>query len=431
MSLSTNQIRKRFLDLIHSLDPATVGKRPSDFSRNRLCPLPDTIMLLLSMAGHTLNTEIGNYYAAVNKIPPSQSAFAQQRNKLLPDVFPEILSKANSLFPFTKTFKGLHLLAADGSDVNIPSLPGDTSTFMKVPGREGYYQVHLNAVYDLLEHRYCDGEVTPRNKINENGALCEMIDRCPLEKSLFIADRGYVCFNTMAHVIQNGHFFLIRARKVDSSSSLFKNIPLPDSDTFDMDVSFCLGRSRSRKSKDGLNYKHIQPGRPFDYLPLGDRKSSFNIDLRLVKIQLGGDTFEYLMTNLPKNKFPLSCLKELYHMRWGIETSFRQVKYNLALNCFHSRKRDYICQEIYARLIMYNLIALLIGSVTVKQKNTKYQYQISFSDSVPYCRRFLITRMTAVKLKNLLLKCRIPIRPDRSAPRHVRSQKVTALNNRY
>ena len=88
MSLSTSQIKKRFLNLIHSLDPATVGKHPSDFSRNRLCPLPDTIMLLLSMAGHTLNTEIGNYYAAIDKIPPSQSAFAQQRNKLLPHVFP-------------------------------------------------------------------------------------------------------------------------------------------------------------------------------------------------------------------------------------------------------------------------------------------------------------------------------------------------------
>ena len=37
---------------------------------------------------------------------------------------------------------------------------------------------------------------------------------------------------------------------------------------------------------------------------------------------LNQDTYEVLLTNLTENEFSVSDLKELYAMRWGIETSF-------------------------------------------------------------------------------------------------------------
>ena len=39
-------------------------------------------------------------------------------------------------------------------------------------------------------------------------------------------------------------------------------------------------------------------------------------------------------------------------MRWGIETSFRELKYAIGLTSFHARKPDFIKQEIYARLLL-------------------------------------------------------------------------------
>ena len=37
-------------------------------------------------------------------------------------------------------------------------------------------------------------------------------------------------------------------------------------------------------------------------------------------------------------------------MRWGIETSFHDLKYALALLHLHAKKVDFIYQEIFAKL---------------------------------------------------------------------------------
>ena len=44
----------------------------------------------------------------------------------------------------------------------------------------------------------------------------------------------------------------------------------------------------------------------------------------------------------------------LYTKPWGIETSFRELKYAVGLVNFHAKKQEYIIQETFARLIMYN-----------------------------------------------------------------------------
>lgn len=433
MSFSPSRIRSVFHEFIHSIKPEDVARSPGNFTRNRLCPLHDTFWFLLSMEGHSLNTEIGNYFFLQNKKTPTKSAISQQRDKLSDDALPELFKRSNNLFPFCKTYKGYHLLAADGSDLNVPALPDDTSSFIPYnSGNGGYYQMHLHAVFDLLEKRYVDATVTPRREINENRELCTMVNRNPLDGScLYIADRGYCSFNTFAHIIQAGQCFLIRTKDPSSYNSMFKKISLPDSDEFDIDHHFIVSRSSPRKADDPTFHKCLRAKARFDFIDEDDIESCFRIDFRLVKISLGEGKYEYLMTNLPKRKFPISEIRTLYKARWDIETSFRKLKYNLALNYFHSKKRNFIRQEIFARLTAFNLISMLINSIPVPEKETKYRYDISFADSVAHCRRFLLHKISVNALKNLLLSYLIPIRPGRGSPRKVRSQRLKTLNNRY
>lgn len=56
-------------------------------------------------------------------------------------------------------------------------------------------------------------------------------------------------------------------------------------------------------------------------------------------------------------------------MRWGIETSFRELKYAIGLTGFHARKPDFIKQEIYARLLLYNYCELITTHVIKRMKN--------------------------------------------------------------
>ena len=52
-------------------------------------------------------------------------------------------------------YHGYRLLACDGSDVNIARDPDDERTFIH-EGEKGYNAIHINALYDIMNHTYCD-----------------------------------------------------------------------------------------------------------------------------------------------------------------------------------------------------------------------------------------------------------------------------------
>ena len=71
-------------------------------------------------------------------------------------------------------------------------------------------------------------------------------------------------------------------------------------------------------------------------------------------IELSEGCYENLITNLPDLDFDIDDFKDLYHLRWNEETSFRDLKYPLCLKAFHSKNYEYIVQEVWARAILYN-----------------------------------------------------------------------------
>jgi dsDNA-specific endonuclease/ATPase MutS2 len=89
-----------------------------------------------------------------------------------------------------------------------------------------------------------------------------------------------------------------------------------------------------------------------------------------------------------------------------------------------------IFQEIYARLILYNITMLLIHSVKLPKKDLKYARKLSVSDAVVTCRYFLIHYLTNEYIKELLLKYLTDIRPGRVFPRKTRSKRFVPLTNR-
>lgn len=55
-------------------------------------------------------------------------------------------------------------------------------------------------------------------------------------------------------------------------------------------------------------------------------------------------------------------IRSIYHMRWGIETSFRALKYTVGLTNFHAKKQESITQEIFARMILYNFAEMMTST---------------------------------------------------------------------
>ena len=75
--------------------------------------------------------------------------------------------------------------------------------------------------------------------------MCDMIDRFAQlhleDKAIFIVDRGYVSLNVLAHAIENGVFFLIRAWDPSCKRTL-SNLDLPDEPEFDLTFERWLTR---------------------------------------------------------------------------------------------------------------------------------------------------------------------------------------------
>lgn len=434
--MKASYIRNSLLKTINSManDPSPFVNRPGiDFSRNRRCPFSSLILLILSLESHSLNRELRRFFKSLGTPPVSKSAFIQQRHKLNDAAFPFLFSALNASVPLKKTFRGYHLLACDGSDVDLPPLPSDDSTrvLSNTPGI-CYHQFHLNAVYDILEERYTDILLQPRSGYNEKEALLCFLSRNPVPGScLFIADRGYFSLNVLALLLRSGHGFLLRMKADDAGHSFLSRFSLPDKAGFDLPLEFSVTRSRKKAFLEHPDrYVCIRPDRAFDLIPLGDRTSVLQFSCRIVKLALPGGGSEFLITNLPRDRFPKAVLGELYRLRWGIETSFRFLKYNVSLTSFHSIRRDLIRQEIYAKVILYNFTMMIVRLVPPPKKDTKLSYKVSISDAIVTCRDFLIHRIKNAEIAALLYRYLTDVRPGRTFPRKVRGRRYVSFNNR-
>lgn len=432
MNVYPDLVKNRLLQLIDEMaqEPNLFVKNPSrDFSRNRKLNFSETIRLLLSMGGNSLRNELMEYFSYdVNAASPS--SFVQQRNKILPAAFEFLLNRFTASFPDRKTFNGYRLLAVDGSNLCIAHNPEDVDTYFQAsPDLKGYNLLHLNAMYDLCNHLYVDAVVQPGRKENERRALIDMVDRSDLDdKVIVIADRNYESYNVFAHMEQKGWKYIIRVKDLDSNGIL-SGLDLPIEDSFDFQLSMILTRKQTNAVKANPSlYKFLPNVSTFDYLDLKVNKF-YPISLRIVRFPISETTYETIITNLDKEEFPSCKIKELYHMRWGIETSFRELKYSIGLTNFHSKKVEYIIQEIFARITMYNFCELITMHVMIQQKDTKYGYQANFTAAINICKYFFrcLNDDSPPDVEALIQKNILPIRDGRSDPRKVKPRPAVSF----
>lgn len=162
-----------------------------DNTRSRKFPFKKMLSSILAFRGGTLNREIMDFFGLDPTVGTS-SAFIQQRAKILPEAFESLFRFFVNKIDENKSCNGFRLLAVDGSDLQIAANPDDPdSYFPGINGQKAYNLLHINAMYDLLQHTYVDAIVQKRRYWDESGALVEMVDRAELNKVLLLADRGY------------------------------------------------------------------------------------------------------------------------------------------------------------------------------------------------------------------------------------------------
>ena len=426
--MTVSQVESTLSSIISELSktPWLFLRNPAkDFTRKRKLCFRDVVFLLLSMEAKSTANELMDYFKCAADMP-TPSALRQQRDKILPEAFEFLFREFADMRDDTALYRGYRLLAADGSDLAIAPDPSDFDSYY--PGANGqkhYSLLHLNALYDLRQKIYVDALVQKSRKANEQRALCDMVDRSVIENAILLADRGYEGYNTLAHVQEKGWKFLFRIK--DSACGIAAGLTLPKSGAFDAAFSLKLSNKQSNEAKmlykDSNHYKLIPNAGSFDFLPSTSRKADpmlfYELSFRVVRFKISEDSYETVITNLD---FPPDELMRLYAMRWGIETSFRDLKYTIGLSAFHSKKVEHILQEIFARLTMYNFAERITACVVIRRGSKKHAYQTNFSAAVHICREFLRGNVHPPDVEALLARFIAPVRPGRKRTRKLTSK---------
>ena len=371
-----------------------------DFMRQDLGKLSfyDTMRMIIGMGKGSTNDEIMDYFDLDPDCIPSQSAFCQRRSQISLSAFEYLFSEFSSSFPrTTNKFKDHCILACDGchvvyttnseiiEDYNIPRLID----------YKGYNHMHLNGFVDVISKAFLDIVIQPGQHPDEREAFHTMLDHFQPddpEKYIITADRGYESYDLLFHCELKHLNYVFRMKAPSSSKSLLSSYisELPDDqEEFDVTIKRFFTDKYTSIMKDQSDVYHYM--NPYKNIPhfqqLLNDKHLYFMQFRVVKIKVAENTYEYMITNLP-HTFVLEDIKACYHWRWGIEISFRYLKHANGLLYFHSKKPEFLKQEIYANLILYNFGIFLANEAAEenlkkkRKKGNKYNYEIDFSSAL-------------------------------------------------
>ena len=388
--------------------------------RRRKMPIEDLVYSMINRKGLTLKLELRNYMKITHPgVEISKPGYLKQRMKLNSEAFKLLYQSHNKNFyqdaevePYT--YKGYLVLAADGSDINIPTTAETVEKYgsASVRGGKPCAQIGLGCIYDVLNRFILDSSIN-KVKFDEMRVAQEQLsnikdtigDRYPY---MVIMDRGYPSTPAFLKFIDDGIYFVARLKTSDykaEQKALKSN---------DEDVEIALTKAR-RRNYIGKKEESIMMSRDF-------------FSLRMVKVNFDNDISEILATNLPRETFPEECFAEIYHMRWGIETAYEVLKDRLKIENFTGIRPTIIEQDINSTIYVSNLAEDIICDIEEEDKehlknDYKHTMQINRNLSIGLLKNDLIYILieTDENRKSELLQALydeirvnvVPIRSDR------------------
>lgn len=425
-------MKKILKQCIYQLDESFslfVVNPEKDFTRKRKHLFGNTLMNVLLLEGGSLKDELYKLFG-YNLNTPTVSSFIQARDKIKPEAFHALFNLFNDRTRKPILYKGYRLLAVDGSTLPITSEIKDEKTTIRKANNSDkpFSAFHLNTSYAILEYTYEDVILQGQAAQDERDALNEIVERYKGDKAIFIADRGYESINSFEKIKLSGNKYLVRVKDIHSTGMLRSFGPFSD-DEFDVQVKRTLTRKQTNEIKSHPEiYKFVPQNQRFDYL----RDTSFyDFECRVVRFKIAEDTYECIVTNLDKDEFSMLDIKELYHLRWEIETSYRELKYDLDLNTLHSKKRNLIEQEIYAKILLYNLCSRVTNGINISKRKRKYEYQLNYVRAFHIIREHLKKTKVPSYICDVIAKEILPIRRERQNKRKLKPKAPVSFNYRF
>ena len=327
---------KKIYDKINNVKFAEVSKmRKEDFSRQRKVGFGNTILIILNKTGKGLNAAIRTFRETIQKENEnySKQAFSKGRMRIKWEALREI----------------------DGTKINLPYHAESKEEFGIQPGTGETIQALASCLYDTLNGIIVDACIEPVNS-NERELAEEHLKRLSEIKSdreLVTFDRGYPSAELLAFLENTPFKYLIRA-----------------------DQTFVRGIMKKVNSDDCIVCHTFV-------------KSKISVKLRVLQIHLkdseNNDIIEILLTNIFEDDFTPEEFKELYHLRWGIETKYDDIKNKLEIESFSGTSPLAVRQDFFATMFLNNLASMMIAENADEidrlhnSGQNKYQYKANIN----------------------------------------------------
>ena len=407
---------KSFIYLVTSQDTYLDHFRQSkkDFTRDRKLPFERLILMITKLCKKTLSIELEAFFEDIgDKSPCSVSAFTQQRIKLKPYFFVcwnRVL--CSSFYHYSegkeRRWKGFRAIAADGSNISLVKNEALSKHFGGQSNQHNsFVQAKTFYYYDVLNELVLFPRIEPY-RFGEMKMAYQGIDQ--LENDMLtIYDRNFCSYKMFAlHLWAEQELkFVIRAKeqmkvvsafiKSKQSSAVVELFPTPDAIKGLYESGFIV-------------------------------TSHTSIKIRLVRVELD-DSVEVLATNLwAEDGYASEEFKDLYHLRWKVETNISTQKNILQLESFSGLTVESVEQDFYATVLMVNLHSVLIKEAqdNLDQQKTKYKYPMKVNMNKSFgrlkmdlIRLFIHEDPTSIliSLNAHFVKDTLPIRKNRSFER--------------
>lgn len=395
----------------------------TDFTRERKLTFNRTVLLIVNMLKRSLSIEIREFFETCLEQPISctKSALTIQRKKIKSCFF-EVWNKqfVDSFYHHygdnLKKWKDFLVIAVDGSTTTLLNKESviehfgcNKNQFVATP------MARVMKFYDVLNKVVIFSKICSI-KIGEQSIVENYIEKLP-QNSLSIYDRAFPSFSLMYLLMnqERPRHFVIRA-KLDFNKQVIEFMK-----STELDQVKCLYPNDETKTRmNKLGYKMF--------------KKTF-IKLRMIKIVLDTGITEVLLTNLyDKEIYNIGCFKELYFLRWGVETSFDSDKNKQQLAQFSGHSVWSIEQDFYATIIVSNLQSIIEKqcekNVVNLNKNRKFDYKINKNVSIGSMKNKIVNLFLTQNPQTILLHLQKlfeqnlePVRPNRSYPRYNNTAK--------
>lgn len=384
-----------------------------DFTRDRKLGFQTLFYLLLSMINEASQIAVKRFFAKIkNRITVKQQSFSEARQKIKWEAFQELFAAMTEIIysGWFELWHGYRLLAIDGTKVALP----DDEKLRKYFGTDGRGSTSVTGqgsiLYDVLNRIIIDAQLEPMGRDERSLAtrhILRLMGMKSFRRELIILDRGYASRELIQMLEKAGITYVMRVKR-------------------------------------GFN-KNI------DKLPGSCKKVTIvsaeqgTIDVRVVKFKLSSGETETLITNLRGKRYNEAAFKELYFMRWPVETKYNELKNKMEIENFSGRTETAVKQDFYATMYLSNIAAVFYWEAQEKvieerqDKENKYEYHVNVNHEIGVLKDELVKVFleTDEKERNNLLEniineikdCVTPYRHGRSVPRNPCPRKVKFHHN--